>query len=235
VIEYPKIETLFDRDEKTRRVIEDRYRCPEFAIPLPWEITEKIDGTNVRVAFEPPLVSTRLVTSEPPWSDWILRFGGRTANAQLHVDLFAYLSATFALARMGEVFSDAVERRVPVTLFGEGYRPKIQRGGGYRCDGPSFRIFDVIVGGVWLERHSREDIARSLGIQHAPFYGTMTTYQAVHLVRTGFRSSVSQEERGDPEFQAEGVVARSSPLLFDRMGRRVMWKLKARDFTGGKR
>ena len=33
----------------------------------------------------------------------------------------------------------------------------------------------------------------------------------------------------------EGIVARTEPLLLDRRGNRVMWKLKTKDFKPGRR
>ena len=41
--------------------------------------------------------------------------------------------------------------------------------------------------------------------------------------------SVAKEE-GDESHRAEGVVARTTPLLFTRKGQRLMWKLKVKDF-----
>ena len=46
---YPKIETLFKRDEKFN--ITDEIRCPEFDNIKKWLITEKIDGTNIRIIY----------------------------------------------------------------------------------------------------------------------------------------------------------------------------------------
>lgn len=54
MIEYPKIETLFDRDEVTHKVIVGKWRLPEFEYLQNnnWSFTEKIDGTNVRVMWD---------------------------------------------------------------------------------------------------------------------------------------------------------------------------------------
>ena len=46
---YSKIDTLFDRGSDFR-VDEARVRRPEFLVPREWAVTEKIDGTNVRVS-----------------------------------------------------------------------------------------------------------------------------------------------------------------------------------------
>mgnify|MGYP003290714294 CR=1 FL=1 len=54
MIEYHKIETLFERDEKTKKLIEGNFRnkTVEFLKDNLWEFTEKIDGTNIRILWD---------------------------------------------------------------------------------------------------------------------------------------------------------------------------------------
>jgi len=66
-MEYPKIETLFNRDEKTFKVYPDQLRNSVYGIIKTWQFTEKIDGTNIRII----------------WNDGKLTFGGRSDNAQI--------------------------------------------------------------------------------------------------------------------------------------------------------
>jgi hypothetical protein len=65
-MEYPKIETLYDRDEKTHKVITTQTRLPEFENIKRWRVTEKSDGTDIRVVLSPGEA---------------IRFRGRTATA----------------------------------------------------------------------------------------------------------------------------------------------------------
>ena len=67
--EYHKIETLFERDEKTKKLIEGKFRneTVEFLKDNIWEFTEKIDGTNIRIYWDGHKVS----------------FYGRTEKAQI--------------------------------------------------------------------------------------------------------------------------------------------------------
>jgi len=211
-MEYPKIETLFDRNEDFT-VDRDRLRLPEFALVTAWHVTEKIDGTNVRVWWDGSRVS----------------FHGRTASAQMPTFLLSYLQATFTDVALTAVFRDASE----VWLFGEGYGGRIQKDGSkYRGD-VAFRLFDVKVGDWWLRWPDVEDVARKLSIETAPVLGTFSMDQIVALVEGGGESVVAQQEGAGRQW--EGVVARTEPLLFTRRGDRLMWKLKTRDFTRGKR
>lgn len=188
--EYPKIETLFDRDKKTFKVIEGQLRCPEFALVNRWVVTEKVDGINIRVVLKP---------DDPPLWPWRVRFYGRTSRAQIPTFLLEYLKDTFKLERMvrlwrgrsscercrGTGWYDSNDPTVkvrnplaglcdcvepyPITLYGEGYGAWIQKGGGnYRPDSVSFRLFDVYVGGKWLSWSAVKDIAERVGIERMP-------------------------------------------------------------------
>lgn len=208
---YPKIETLYNRNpENMKRVVMGDLRDPAFGLVDTWLVTEKVDGTNVRVNIAPDGVT----------------FGGRTDNAQMPMPLHAYLTATFPADKLAGAF----EPGVTATLYGEGYGAKIQKAGGnYRPD-PAFRLFDVRVGDWWLNWPDVESVAAKLGIATVPVLGVnFTTDEAIECV--GAFSEVAQAESGTPFFQ-EGVVCRTDPLLLMRNGHRLVWKLKGGDLAG---
>ena len=120
-----------------------------------------------------------------------------------------------------------------ITLYGEAYGARIQRGGGdYRRDGDvSFRLFDVLVAEKhWLTWENVVGVAQSVGVKTVPVldYGQAKTEDIVAMARDGFKSLVAEEE-GTPRL-AEGIVARTDPYLFDNNGRRVVFKTKTKDF-----
>ena len=210
--EYPKIETLYDRDERTHKVIPGKIRMPEFELVSRWLVTEKIDGTNIRVHLKHGEVM----------------YGGRTDAAQLHASLVEWLRTQLPAEKVRAAFDPGVE----AILFGEGYGPKIQKGGGlYRSD-VSFRLFDVLVvtpdRDWWLTFPNVSDVAAKLEIETVPVLGASLTFEeAIALVR---RPSLVARTDGGAGCDQEGIVCRTDPLLFTRRGDRVMWKLKARDF-----
>ena len=214
-MEYPKIETLYNRDEKTFKVKVDELRLPEFELIKRWHITEKVDGTNVRVFWN---CETQTVT-----------FGGRTDAAQMPVSLMTYLQGTFH----PEMFSDFTANAI---LYGEGYGPKIQKGGGSYRNDVSFRLFDVSVGSWWLETDVVERVAERMGIATVPWLGVHKelprSTQDLDFILGGncSGSSVTALQDGGSGCRAEGIVARTSPLLLTRSGQRLMWKLKYKDF-----
>jgi hypothetical protein len=214
-MEYTKIDTLFERDQNFN-VDLTRLRHPVFATISEWDVTEKIDGTNIRVLMD---------------EQGHVTFGGRTDRAQMPTDLFQYLLATFTPAKMQAAFLRDSEPLPSVVLYGEGYGPGIQKGGGaYRKD-KSFRLFDVLVGGRWwLDWTNTVDVANKLHIFTAPYLGRWTLDEIVGRVRAGLPSMVAFAETGSPSVPAEGIVARPIEPLFDKRGRRVILKLKTKDF-----
>ena len=210
-MEYPKIETLYNRDPKTFKVIVDQIRLPEFDNVRRWHVTEKVDGTNIRVMWDG-------VKKE-------LTFGGRTDNAQMPTSLVTYLQQTFT-PDMFAAFDGSV------TLFGEGYGEKIQKGGGNYRKGVSFRLFDVLVGSWWVSPNDVADIAQNLNIHTVPSYGIIDYLPKSldDLLKIDSGKSKTAYLDGGDGLTPEGIVARSYPLMMTRGGSRIMWKLKYRDF-----
>ena len=211
--EYHKIETLFERDKATYVVDPSKLKSSVLATIREWDVTEKIDGANIRVMLsEAGEVS----------------FGGRTNAAQIPGDLIQYLIRTF---QQDKLKSAMWIEGTPVgaVLFGEGYGPGIQKGGGlYRAD-KSFILFDVLVDGKWwLDGEAVDDVAAKLGIDVVPYLGRMTLDHIVQLVRVPFKSKLGSA-------MAEGVVARPIETIFDKRMKRIIIKLKTKDFVFGKR
>jgi hypothetical protein len=211
-MEYPKIDTLFERDLKTFVVDPGKLKSPVLGTINLWDVTEKIDGTNIRVTLG---------------EFGAVQFGGRTDNAQLPADLLMHLVNTFSAEKLKSVFwLDG--NPVSVVLYGEGYGAGIQKGGTYRPD-KSVIFYDVLVCGKWwLDKAAVDDVAAKLGVETVPYLGRMTLEEIVTLVREPFTSKIGTA-------MAEGVVARPIEPLFDRKGARIIIKLKTRDFKPGKR
>jgi len=219
MFKYPKIETLFERDENFK--VTNKIRLPEFENIKDWLITEKIDGTNIRVIFE----------RENDQHDSCVTFWGRTDKAEIPLFLFETLQKMFPIEKFIEIFNEAKE----VCLYGEGYGARIQKGGGDYNKGNSFRLFDIWIDGWWLEWDSIEEIAGKLAIRTVPMVGIREIENAVDLIRGDNRlySSIAEEENGKT-ILVEGIVARAYPTMLFRNGIPIKWKLKIKDYKGGK-
>lgn len=207
---YPKIETLFNRDpENMKHVIHGDLRDESFGLVDKWLVTEKVDGTNVRVGLT---------------VDGEVRFGGRSDNAQMPLPLLTHLTETFPRKLLASAFDEGVV----ATLYGEGYGARIQKAGGNYRSTPSFRLFDVRVGDWWLNWEGVEAVADKLGILTVPILDVdCTTEQAIEHATS--YSEVARVEN-DCAVIHEGIVCRTDPLLLMRNGKRLVWKLKASDF-----
>lgn len=204
--EYPKIHSVWKRDDKGR-IIEGDFARPEFSYlcNAGWYALEKVDGMNIRVL----------------WDGEHVKFKGKTDAAHLPATLFA---------RLGELFHDPALFRAQfgdcteVCLYGEGYGARIQKGENYKPDGQDFVLFDVRVGGWWLERVAVVDVAMALGCDSVPIGPCAGLVDLCSAVRAGVRS-----RWGD--FEAEGYVMHPAVALRCRNGERIIAKIKTRDYA----
>lgn len=220
---YQKINTLFKRDEK-KVIIPSQFTCEEFyeLKDVKWECTEKIDGTNIHVDIE-------YSTERGLW----FSFQGRTDNAVIPSHLLKKLHELFTediiMSTFNQQFASVGEdETLRISIYGEGYGMKIQKGGGnYIPNGVGFILFDVKVGQWWLGRENLEDIASKLNIPIVPLVGYMTLQEAIDLVSKGFNSVVAQNK----SHTAEGLVLKTRSGLLFRNGQRIITKIKTCDFV----
>lgn len=214
-MEYPKIQTLFMRDKKGL-IIPDSNTRPEFDYLREnlWECTEKIDGTNMRIEIHCD------ENNEVSW-----RYCGRTERAVIPPHLLAKMKQLFDDIDWKEIFGCLVPN-THITIFGEGYGIKIQKGGNYIKNDVSFILFDIRVGNWWLTRESCKDIAKKLNISIVPMIGMFTIDEAIDIVKRGFKSTIAENK----DYDAEGLVLKTPMGLLDRGGNRIITKLKTCDF-----
>ena len=206
--EYEKIETLYVRDDKTKKLVEGKFRneTVELLKDIDWEFTEKIDGTNIRIYWDGHKVS----------------YYGRTDKAQIPSQLMNRLIELFG----GDINEEMFEQKfgdMPVMLIGEGYGAKIQKGGGdYRTDN-DFILFDVCINGNYQPRESVKDLANYFNIDVVPTIMIGKLQDGVDYVKSKPKSKIGNAD-------SEGLVARPLKELKDRTGNRIIVKIKVKDF-----
>lgn len=208
--EYHKIQTLFERDPKTKRLIIGKFCNPtiEYLKDNVWSFTEKVDGTNIRIF----------------WDGHKVQFGGRTDNAQIPSQLFNRLNELFGGETNAQLFEQKFGNK-GIMLFGEGYGAKIQNGGLYRAD-VDFILFDAIISGNFQPRESIEDIAAYFGIDVVPIVLEGTLQDGVDYIFAHRESIV-----GKNGALLEGLVGRTKVETLDRAGNRNIIKIKFKDFA----
>ena len=206
--EYPKIETIFSRDtEGTKKLIFGTYQneTVKYLRFNDWQFTEKIDGTNISVE----------------WDGHAVSFHGRTERAQIPKHLLEYLEKTFLTTEAEELFEQTYGDK-NVILYGEGYGAKIQNGGNYRSD-VSFILFDVLIGDNWQEREWVEKTAKMFGIDVVPVVFIGSLEEGIDYVMEHHPSTIGTA-------MMEGIVGRPMVEMRDRLGKRIIVKIKWEDF-----
>lgn len=207
--EYHKIETIFERDEKTKELVIGKFRdkTVEYLQNNTWQFTEKVDGTNIRVC----------------WDGHEVRFAGRTDKSQIPSHLLEKLNELFG----GEINEEIFEQKFgekEVVLYGEGFGHKIQTNG--YIDGVDFILFDVMIGDFYQPREVIEEIASYFNISVVPIILEGTLNQGIEWVISNRKSVVAQNGA-----EIEGLVARPKCEINDRTGKRTIVKIKYRDFN----
>lgn len=205
--EYHKIESIFERDPKTKKLQEGKFINPmvEYLKDNEWEFTEKVDGTNIRVI----------------WDGHKVVFYGRTDKAQIPAGLANRLMELFGGEKNEELFEQKFGEK-EVMLIGEGYGGKIQAKPGY-SETEDFILFDVQVGNCFLSRKNVEDIAEFFNINAVPIALRGSIQDGIDYVKTEPKSLIGNEN-------SEGLVGRPKIELKSNIGRRVITKIKINDF-----
>jgi len=200
-----------DKGKSGNKLILGNFACEEFNNIKRWRVDEKIDGTNIRIMYREGEVS----------------FGGRTDSAQIPAHLYNYLSKTFTIDKLDKAFPREGETmEFPnVTIFGEGYGPKIQEpmGSNYRQD-VSFICFDIKILNWWIDRGYVRHLCGELGIDCVPEIGIMTNEEIFDFVGTLPLSRISKVPQ-----MMEGVICRPEPLVLFRNQNPLIFKLKCKD------
>jgi len=195
-----------------------QYSKPEFEYleDNEWIQTEKIDGTNIRICY----------TTHPLCQE--VEFKGKTDKSDMPSHLLLRLKELFTEKKLEAVFG--IGGDIPdVYLYGEGYGYKIQSGCKYFGGKKEvdFILFDIRIGNWWLKREDIEKIADKLRIKVVPIIGKGTIAEAIELVKYpqwhNFKSRFG-------DFIPEGLVLKPKVELKDRAGRRIITKVKCRDF-----
>lgn len=208
---YPKFYAPFSRRElengKRSKYIDSALPRPEL---LPymndmtdWVVSEKMDGTNTRII----------------WDGYTVQVKGRTEQSRL-VD--AQNSLLHRLSQNGNYTFDETFGDKEVIIYGETLGDKIQ-GNPHKIK-PTFQVFDINIGGVWLEYDKVEEISTLLGLEMVP-HSVINGWSTV--IEVFMDTYFDKLEAGE---YFEGLVAAPAHMPLTRTGERVITKIKVADF-----
>lgn len=220
---YPKIQSLFLRENanagRKSFIIEGKYAKPEFELIKEWLITEKIDGQLIKI----------IITKNK------VEFGGKTEKAQLPKFLEKKLHKIFDENKGIKEIQKGLDEATQIILFGEGYgyiRDKTIQKAGKFYGGINFILIDVVIIKdkiYWQNWDKVKEFAKQLNLKTvAVIKEKASIREIIDLVKKGFNSVLAQEN--NEEMMAEGIVARTEPYIYSKMGGRIVFKLKYKDF-----
>ena len=235
---YPSIETLYARNKATNRLDFMTIRSPIWECVSSWLLTEKVDGTNIRVTYD----------------DKTMHVKGRTDNANTPADLMNGIHKLMPYERIKEALADTeynLRENFKITFYGEGYGAGIKGSDAqfYRRIGKAYRCFDVCITYITEDKygnpveenrilsvHDWLQLCMLLKIPMVPTVGTVRELpygeDAAKEMILQFlpHSLVAWEENNEIATPTEGVVARPSEPLYDKYRERLIWKLTTREF-----
>lgn len=250
--EYHKIDSIFKR--KNVEIEGKKYKntiIPEFTTPLfealkdmKWSVTEKIDGTNTRIHIN--YSNSKDLGIE----DYAIKIEGRTNNAEFNknveTNLIEYLKTkeesilNFCRKQRDNYFNKNSSKSfysINYIIFGETFGKDIQSGGRYRKNNADFIAFDFMASddrkGMQTAKFYEEDTMRSIlseiGIDVVPYIGNFTIREVIEkLTQENAPTSLISE---DTTLPIEGYVLKPKKILYDNRGRRIITKIKVKDFV----
>lgn len=221
---YQKIQNVFRRSPETHGI--DPYAWGNeaigFLVQAQWLVQEKIDGTNVRIIWDGNRVS----------------FGSKNTldTSNLPGRLREHLEATYGTGEFEQIIEQEFGG-TPITIYGEGYGHKIQKGADYFPDSPEgenrFIGFDVRVDGHYLPAARTAGVLQTLGV---PMVKQADRTFTIPEVIADMTNAINSAAEGEPALthagtskEIEGYVLRPAVPLFDRRGNRVLAKIILND------
>lgn len=216
---YPHIDapTVEDEEyrERTRRYkviqdpfVKDDYRNPMFFYlsNLPWTAKRKYDGTNIRIK----------------WDGEQAIVAGKTDKA--NIESIPGLKEFVEKRLLEERFEEHLGRDKTFYLFGEWVGPKVQDNE-LGLEENDLILFDVKVeDGVWFSPENVIDFAENFGLSHFETY-------AEHIDEADNLDELIGRVQKGAYADFEGIVCEPLCQALDRQGRRVICKIKNKDYN----
>ena len=194
---YPKLLGLYLFDDNTHQPLRDSYD-PSVAnwVGLNFIRTEKIDGTNLKVYRD----------------GYTVHIEGRTNKPNAHIDEnLWWLQEKFQEHIFEHHFGEKA-----VTIYGELYGGKINKGKEHYNTAETVKIFDIKVGEIWLTDEDMRAVTEFFGVQPVAYLFTGTIAEAESFVK----------EKLNEESYFEGIVGKEKHWRLERNGARIALKIK---------
>ena len=212
---YAKFSSPFKKDEKFINTNELSQKLPKGR----WIKTEKIDGTNIRIILTKPnevgerevlIGSRKLILNEAD------------KGSKQYLDCIKEVN----LFKLKEYFKDI---NSTIIIYGEGYGAGVQRGGIYSLE-KNYRVFDIRIGEAYQDFEYVEKVCIDNQLNLVPINSEVEeiTYEECVESLEDFDETLIKEGSGG---KPEGIVYKFEPVLLNKYGERLIFKVKHKDFV----
>jgi len=212
---YAKFSSPFKKDEKFKNMMDENQYLPEGR----WIKTEKIDGTNIRIIltkYDEDKQRSIFVGSRK------LLLNQDDKGSKQYYDCIKDVN----LNKLTEYFKDVDST---IIIYGEGYGAGVQKGGIYSQD-KDFRVFDIRIGNAYQDFEYVEKVCIDNQLNIVPVIDTIKvlTYGECLNSLEKFQDTLIKDGDGG---RPEGIVYKFEPVLLNKYGERLIFKVKFKDFN----
>lgn len=198
--DYPKIENMIKQDGSYKR------KEFEYLKDDKWIGTEWVDGITIKVI----------------WDTINIVFEAEK-GAIIPDSLAKLLHESLTYEQLSKVFG-----KIPVLLFLVGFGKDVN--GSKYNNQSDFMLIDVFSNGLWFDRDPLENVAKALNIKTSPIIvKNLLDYIKEDIKCNPYVSSIKVPV-GEEELYVDGLVCRPLVDLNDKSHRRIMCKIKTKDF-----
>lgn len=211
---YGKFSSPFKKDEKFKNTKELSQHIPRGK----WILTEKVDGANIRIVLTKPdekgdreyFIGSRKLLLNPD-DKGSKQFFDCLTEINIHklINYFQDINST-------------------IVIYGEGYGAGVQKGGIYSPT-KNFRVFDIRIGSAYQDFEYVKKVCIDNQLNLVPIIGETSeiTYdECLWYLERNKKTLIKEGTGGD----SEGLVAKFEPVLLNKYGERLIFKIKFRDF-----
>jgi len=231
MVKYPKIETIFKRDNNFRitPILNNSDTIKALKLIKDLIVEEKIDGTNacLLITYNKYLgITYRYFSRNNEIIDQDIMYIKETLKKVLN---FSKIEKWYI---DNFIQNKEIEEGSEVRIYGEVFGDKIQKNY-YTPKGiRDFRVFDIRIGNAWLSPSDRNNICQLIDLQTVPTIMSVPYllsyeefYNALHR---DFNKSIVAK-KFDRDELLEGYIIRPKISLYTNKGR-VIGKIKRTDF-----
>jgi len=237
---YPKIYTIFKRDENNRKLvtplINDQLEIKGLNLIRDIIVEEKVDGTNACL----------LLGYDEKDIGFYWRYFSRN-NEIREIDImyirdtldkvvdFKLLEEWYLKNFVQIPKKDNNDTYFPeIRIFGEVYGDKIQKTNYLPKGERDFVVFDIKINQSWLSIKVRNEICRNLNLKIVPKICILDRFpsfeECYNLLAVKYPKSIVAEKNG-LEMYLEGFILRPKINLYVAPNRRILGKIKRKDFN----